>query len=173
MSIINVILPDGATYQTAEAIPSNTTTIINTVEERHEVTHTTDELIVPNVMVCDYDKAYDDADSTVPDPLARSQQKFNEMPELDFGNKFKHSAIYPDHANDNDATTDSSAIKMYRDVFIEPPPEQARRVSGTNIVHLWKYLCVWGGGYRLYPILCFWTANPPHQVPVGERAKSR
>ena len=124
MSIVNVILPDGTTYQTAEAIPSQTTTIINTVEERHEVTHTTEELIIPNVLVADFDKAYDDADTHVPDPLARSEQDFNVMPPLQYGNRFKHSAGYADHTNDNDPTTDSSAIKMYRDVFIQPPPNK-------------------------------------------------
>ena len=126
MSIVNVILPDGSTYQTAEAIPSQTTTIINTVEERHEVTHTTDELVVPNVLVADYDEAYDEADNTDPDPLARSQQKFNEMPNLRYGNKFSYSAGYKDHKNDTDPTTDSSAIKMYRNIYIEPPPIKAQ-----------------------------------------------
>ena len=151
MSIINVILPDGATYQTAEAAPSatNSTTIINTVEERHEVTHTTEELIVPNVMVCDYDKAYDVADSTVPDPLARSEQAFDQMPELDYGNKFRHTAVYPDHENDNDTTTDSSAIKMYRNIFIEPPPN---KVAGFEAPTLFTSgsICVCGEGAYAY-----------------------
>ena len=124
MSIVNVILPDGTTYQTAEAIPNQTTTIINTVEERHEVTHATEELNIPNVFVADYDKAYDDADTNVPDPIAVSTQRFDFLPELQYGNKFKYSAGYTEHTNDADPTTDSSSIKMYRDIFIEPPPEQ-------------------------------------------------
>lgn len=151
MSIINVILPDGATYQTAEAAPSatNTTTIINTVEERHEVTHTTDELIVPNVLVCDYDKAYDAADTAVPDPFARSEQAFDQMPELDYGNKFRHTAVYPDHENDTDPTTDSSAIKMYRDIYIEPPPN---KVAGFEAPTLFTSgsICVCGEGAYAY-----------------------
>ena len=149
MSIVNVILPDGATYQTAEAVPSGTTTIINTVEERHEVTHTTEELIVPNVLVCDYDKAYDAADTTVPDPLARSEQAFDRMPELDYGNKFRHTAVYPDHENDTDTTTDSSAIKMYRNIFIEPPPN---KVAGFEAPTLFTSgsICVCGEGAYAY-----------------------
>jgi hypothetical protein len=151
MSIINVILPDGATYQTAEATPSgtNTTTIINTVEERHEVTHTTEELIVPNVLVCDYDKAYDVADTTVPDPLARSEQAFDRMPQLDYGNKFRHTAVYPDHENDTDTTTDSSAIKMYRNIYIEPPPN---KVAGFEAPTLFTSgsICVCGEGAYAY-----------------------
>ena len=124
MSIVNVILPDGTTYQTAEAIPSQTTTIINTIEERHEVTHTTEELNVPNVLVADFDKAYDDADNNIPDPLASISQNFGVLPEIQYGNRFKYSAGYTDHTNDNDPTTDSSAIKMYRDIFIQPPPNK-------------------------------------------------
>ena len=149
MSIINVILPDGATYQTAEAIPSNTTTIINTVEERHEVTHTTDELEVPNVMTCDIDKAYDAADSTVPDPLVRSQQRFNEMPDLLYGNRFAFNSFYHDHENDNDPTTDSSAIKMYRTIYIEPPPN---KLSGFPAPTMFTSgsICVCGEGALCY-----------------------
>ena len=149
MSIINVILPDGATYQTAEAIPSNTTTIINTVEERHEVTHTTEELEVPNVMTCDIDKAYDAADSTVPDPLVRSQQRFNEMPDLLYGNRFAFNSFYHDHENDNDPTTDSSSIKMYRSIFIEPPPNKAAGFPAPTMFTSGS-ICVCGEGALCY-----------------------
>ena len=120
MSIVNVILPDGTTYQTAEAIPSQTTTIINTIEERHEVTHTTDELNVPNVLIADHDEVYDVADTGPRDPNAISSQKFNQVPTLLYGNKFETR----DHINDADATTDSSSIKMFRTIYIEPPPNK-------------------------------------------------
>ena len=145
MSIVNVILPDGSTYQTAEAIPSQTTTIINTVEERHEVTHITDELVVSNVLVADYDEAYDEADSSLPDPLARSQQKFNEMPNLRYGNKFSYSAGYKDHNDDTDPTTDSSAIKMYRNIYIEPPPNKGAGFPAPTLFTAGS-ICVCGEG---------------------------
>jgi hypothetical protein len=145
MSIINVILPDGATYQTAEAVPSvtNTTTIINTVEERHEVTHTTEELEVPNVLVCDYDKAFDVADvGGVADPNSvRFKQSIEALPHLRAGNKF----VKLDHENDTDPTTDSSAIKMYRTIYIEPPPNKLAGFMAPTLFTSGS-ICVCGEG---------------------------
>lgn len=143
MSIINVILPDGATYQTAEAAPSNTTTIINTVEERHEVTHTTEELEVPNVMACDYDKAFDVADvGGVANPNdVRFKQSIEALPQLRAGNKF----VKRDHENDTDPTTDSSAIKMYRTIYIEPPPNKLAGFMAPTLFTSGS-ICVCGEG---------------------------
>ena len=141
MSVVNVILPDGATYQTAEAIPNQTTTIINTIEERHEVAHTTDELNVPNVLIADHDEAYDVADTGPGDPNAISSQKFNQVPKLLHGNKFETR----DHINDADATTDSSSIKMFRTIYIEPPPNKPAGFMAPTIFTSGS-ICVCGEG---------------------------
>ena len=97
-TIVNVILPDGETFITAEAEP---VAIATTTEHVEHV-----ELEIPYVFEAEYDEPFDDADTYIADPNARSQQKFDIMPQLLYGNKF----VVTDPNNDNDTTKDSSAI---------------------------------------------------------------
>jgi hypothetical protein len=100
-------------------------------------------LEVPNVLVCDYDKAFDVADvGGVADPNSvRFKQSIDQLPHLRAGNKF----VKLDHENDTDPTTDSSAIKMYRTIYIEPPPN---KLSGFPAPTLFTSgsICVCGEG---------------------------
>ena len=115
------------------------------------MTHTTDELRVPNVLIADYDEAFDNADSSVADPLVRSEQNFNEMPRLRSGNKFSYSAGYKDHSNDSDPTTDSSAIKMYRNIYIEPPPNKVAGFPAPTLFTSGSICCCGVGGIAYIP----------------------
>ena len=134
-TIVNVILPDGETFITAEAEP---VTVVTTTITEH-VEHV--ELEIPYVFEAEYDEPFDDADTYNADPNARSQQKFDLMPQLLYGNKF----VVTDPNNDNDTTKDSSAIKMYRTIYIEPPPN---KVPGfmTPTLFTGGSLCVCGEG---------------------------
>ena len=136
--IVNVILPDGETFTTAEAIPTGTTTIIQQVQTTHDDQHV--ELNIPNVFEAEYDEPYDVADDTPGDPNARSQQKFDVMPQLLYGNKF----VVTDPDNDNDPTKDSSAIKMYRTIYIEPPPNKVPGFMTPTLFTGGSLVCLWG-----------------------------
>ena len=119
MSFVNVILPDGTTYETPVVEEEKTNTqVITTVE--HQTIHQTDELEVANVFDAVHDEKYDDADQYTADPNARSKQSLDDMPRLINGSNFQKLP----HENDNDTTTDSSSISMYRTIYIEPPPNK-------------------------------------------------
>ena len=110
-TFVNVILPDGVSFLSADAKPTtDTTQVVTTVE--HETIHQTDELEVENVFDAVHDEAFDTADTSTADPNARMKQALDRMPRLVNGSRF----IKKDHANDDDPTTDSSSISMYRTV---------------------------------------------------------
>ena len=118
-TFVNVILPDGVSFLSADAKPTtDTTEVVRTVE--HETVHQTDELEVQNVFDAVHDEAFDNADTSTADPNARMKQALDRMPRLVNGSRF----IKKDHANDDDPTTDSSSISMYRTVYLEPPPNK-------------------------------------------------
>ena len=120
MSFVNVILPDGTTYETpvVEKEKTTTTQVITTVE--HEAVHQTDELEVANVFDAVHDEKFDEADQYTADPNARAKQSLDAMPRLINGSYFQKLP----HENDEDNTTDSSSISMYRTIYIEPPPNK-------------------------------------------------
>lgn len=119
MPFVNVILPDGTTYETPVIeVPETTTNTITTVQ--HETVHQTDELEVSNVFDAVHDEKFDEADQYQADRNARAKQNLNDMPRLLNGSSF----VKLSHENDNDTTTDSSSISMYRTIYIEPPPNK-------------------------------------------------
>ena len=118
MSFVNVILPDGTTFETPVITQETTTQGITTVE--HETVHQTDELEVSNVFDAVHDEKFDEADQYTADPNARSKQNLDAMPRLINGSYFQKLP----HENDEDNTTDSSSISMYRTIYIEPPPNK-------------------------------------------------
>ena len=113
-----VILPDGETFITA----APTTTADHVHEEHAAVTHTEhDDLSVPNVLVVDYDETYDTNDPNVAQLNVVTQLEFGSLPELLDDTRFvAHSPT-----GDVDVTRDHSAIRIYRDVYIQPPPNKA------------------------------------------------
>ena len=118
MPFVNVILPDGTTYETPVIEEETTTNTITTVE--HETVHQTDELEVSNVFDAVHDEKFDEADQYQADINARAKQNLNDLPNLKNGSSF----VKLPHENDNDTTTDSSSISMYRTIYIEPPPNK-------------------------------------------------
>ena len=146
MDIVNVILPDGTTYQTAEAAPSAATNVVTTVQ--HETVHQTDEIEVENVFDVVHDDDFDVADAnTVADPNVRSQQNFDAMPLVTAGMKFYKS----DHANDNDNTDDSSSISMYRTIYIEPPPNKPNGYMSPTLFSSGSICTVGEGAFAYIP----------------------
>ena len=113
-----VILPDGETFITA----APTTTADHVHEEHAAVTHTEhDDLSVPNVLVVDYDENYDTNDPNVAQLNVVSQLEFGSLPDLLDDTRF----VVHDPTGDLDVTRDHSAIRIYRDVYIQPPPNKA------------------------------------------------
>ena len=145
MPLVNVILPAGNSYTTVEAAPQQqeTTQVVTTVE--HQTVHETDELEVANVFDAVHDEAFDEADVSVADPYARSKQNLDAMPHLVNGSKF----VKRDHQNDNDTTTDSSSISMYRTVYIEPPPNKPAGFPSPTMFTSGS-VCVCGEGSFAY-----------------------
>ena len=118
MSFVNVILPDGTIFQEPVVEEENNTQTITTVE--HTTLHQTDELEVENVFDAVHDEKFDDADQYTADPNARAKQNLDVMPRMINGSYFQKNP----HENDNDTSTDSSSISMYRTIYIEPPPNK-------------------------------------------------
>ena len=143
MPVVNVILPDGQTYQSNAAVPNQTTQVVTTIE--HQTIHETDELEVSNVFDAVHDEAFDAADSPTADPLSRGKQNFNLMPKLRNGAQFVKLA----HTNDNDPTTDSSSISMYRTIYIEPPPNKPAGFPPPTLFSSGS-ICVVGEGSFAY-----------------------
>ena len=112
-----VILPDGETFITAAPL----TTADHEHEEHATATHTEhDDLSVPNVLVVDYDEVYDTNDSNEARDVI-TQLNFGALPALIDDRRF----ILDSPINDIDVTRDHSAIRIYRDMFIQPPPSKA------------------------------------------------
>lgn len=110
-----VILPDGETFITAT--PSSAD-----VQEHAAATHTEhDDLSVPNVMAVEYDQAFDTNDSNIAQSNIITQLNFGAVPELVDDRRF----IVDSPTGDVDVTRDHSAIMLYRDVYIQPPPNKA------------------------------------------------
>ena len=114
-----VILPDGETFITAAPTPLTTAT--HEHEEHAAATHTEhDDLSVPNVMVVDYDAAFDTNDSNIARDVI-TQLDFGALPTIIDDRRF----VVDSPLNDVDVTRDHSAIRIYRNVFIQPPPSKA------------------------------------------------
>ena len=112
-----VILPDGETYITATPSSADHVHV-----EHAAATHTEhDDLSVPNVMVVEYDQVFDTNDSNIAQPNVITQLNFGAVPELIDDRRF----IVDSPTNDVDVTRDHSAIMLYRDVYIQPPPNKA------------------------------------------------
>ena len=114
-----VIFPDGETFITAA--PEPITTAAHEHEEHATVTHTEhDDLSVPNVLVVDYDAAFDTNDSNIARDVI-TQLDFGALPAIIDDRRF----VVDSPLNDVDVTRDHSAIRIYRNVFIQPPPSKA------------------------------------------------
>ena len=145
MPIVNVILPSGQTYETSEAEPNEQTQVVTTIQ--HETVHKTDELEVSNVFDAVHDEKFDAADTYVGDKLARQKQNLNDMPRLKNGSQF----VKLDHENDNDPTTDSSSISMYRTIYIEPPPNKPAGFPPPTLFTSGSVCCVGDGSFAYIP----------------------
>lgn len=112
-----VIFPDGETFITAAPL----ITADHVHEEHATATHTEhDDLSVPNVLVVDYDATFDTNDTNIARDVI-TQLDFGALPRLIDDRRF----IVDTALNDVDVTRDHSAIRIYRDMYIQPPPSKA------------------------------------------------